>query len=257
MKQEDLAKMEKEIQDLESGLIERQKKQRQPGDPESVSDMREVLKIQEQIRGLKERLDLERAIEEQGAKEAPVDDSMKKTSPIEVALTKIGEAMNEPLNKVDQRLENANEKLIALEERQRTGNGLPGDEYNVLRESLNREIDAYESLLRGEKPDLSWAKQEKPITLDDNTLPKEEPFEIVDTPLVNKEVPTGNEVATLVRDLKNMGEVFDTLIKNDVGTKGQKQLLAILNRVPHIRSALFKFGTAFEKDGKWSRGAVS
>jgi len=200
-------------------------------------------------------------IREEAAPTYRPEDIPTKTSPVKVALTKIGEAMNEPMEKVEQRWVEANKKLNALEEAQRIDKNLPGEEYNALREALNREIDAYESILKGEKPDLSWAKQnesvkvqKEAITLDDTTLPKE-PFEIIDTPLTNRELPTGNEVATLLRGKKTMGDVFDTLIKEGVGTKGQKQLLAILNRIPHIRSALFKFGTAIEKDGKFSKGA--
>jgi hypothetical protein len=114
---------------------------------------------------------------------------------------------------------------------------------------------------------LDETRPAEEITLDDSTLPKEPmeelhvwseaalPPEVEVPPITNKVVPTGEQVANLLRGHKTVGEVFATLIKEGVGTRGQKALLAILNRIPHIKSATFSFGQAFQDaQGRWSKG---
>lgn len=177
------------------------------------------------------------------------DDTIKKTPPVEMALIKIDEAMLESPEQVRTRMDNAMEKLNALEERRRTG--VPGEDYDALYTSLNREIDAYASILEGKKPDLSWAEgtPEKPIVVDGTPLPVEVPIAEV-KPIVDKVTPTSNEMMSLLRDKITMREVFDTLISEKVGTRAQQVLLKLLNNIPHIKSAMFKIGAAQEIPGK-------
>lgn len=106
------------------------------------------------------------------------------------------------------------------------------------------------------------------ITLDDSTLPKElpedpiiareavlPPDEVI-PPITNKAMPTGVQVANMLRDHSTVGEVFATLRKEGVGTKGQQLLLQILDRIPHVKNAAFKFGQASQdSQGRWSKGA--
>jgi len=106
-----------------------------------------------------------------------IRESERKSSPIEIALEKIGQAENLPPEQVQKRQEGAVNALQSLEERQGRGS-VPGDNYNALRTALEQEVQAYESILQGEKPDLSSfeGKQEVPM------LPTETPVSKVAGP---------------------------------------------------------------------------
>lgn len=84
-------------------------------------------------------------------------------SPVEVAISRIGEAMSMPKEKLTERLQKARDALDTLPERIER-NDSPGSQYSSIKNSLEQEVKAYESLLRGEKPDLGWfeGKQEAP-----------------------------------------------------------------------------------------------
>jgi len=88
-----------------------------------------------------------------------------KMSPVEVAISRIGEAMSMPKEKLTERLQKARDALDTLPERIER-NDSPGSQYSSIKNSLEQEVKAYESLLRGEKPDLGWfeGKQEAPKT---------------------------------------------------------------------------------------------
>ena len=88
-----------------------------------------------------------------------------KMSPVEVAVSRIGEAMSMPKEKLTERLQKARDALDTLPERIER-NDSPGSQYSSIKNSLEQEVKAYESLLRGEKPDLGWfeGKQEAPKT---------------------------------------------------------------------------------------------
>lgn len=163
---------------------------------------------------------------------------VQKTSPTEIALEKINEAAELSKEQLADRILETSDKLDNLEAKR---GELPGQEYSALREALNRELDAYEQIAKGEKPDLTWAEKtaEKPV---------EKPT------FVSKELPTHDEVANLLRDKKTMREVFEAIKEADIGTKGQKQLIKILDRIERIKTATFSFGTAIERNGKLSKG---
>jgi uncharacterized membrane-anchored protein YhcB (DUF1043 family)/5-hydroxyisourate hydrolase-like protein (transthyretin family) len=105
------------------------------------------------------------------------------------------------------------------------------------------------------------------ITLDDSTLPKEipeeiiardvvEPKEAVVEPITNREAPTSPQIANLVREHKTVGDVLATLTKEKLGTKAEQALIIILSRIPHVRNAVFQLGTAvLNEKGQASTGA--
>jgi len=76
-----------------------------------------------------------------------------KTSPMEMALTKLGEAMNEPKEKVEARLQKARDALDTLP-KEEFRDDTPGSHYSALKEALEHEIQGYESIIRGEAPKL-------------------------------------------------------------------------------------------------------
>lgn len=93
-------------------------------------------------------------------------ESITKTSPAEIALTKIGEAMSEAPEKVQVRLERALDTLEALHKESEGGN-VPGEHYSALRAALEQEVSAYKDILSGRKPDLNAGKKEvvsEPVT---------------------------------------------------------------------------------------------
>lgn len=177
-----------------------------------------------------------------------------KVSPHEIAIEKIEEARKMSKEQLADRILEAEEKLDLLKDRR---GDMPGEEYSAMWDALNREIDAYEAIQRGETPDLSWAKPVEEVVelkpIEDITKPikVEEP---VKAEILNKEVPTGEEVANLLRGKQKMRDVLDTIYEAGLGTKGQRKLLEILRRIEHINIADFKFGTAIERNGKFSRG---
>lgn len=78
-----------------------------------------------------------------------------KMSPVEVAVSRIGEAMSMPKEKLVERLQKARDALDSLPERVAVDES-PGSSYSSLKAALEQEVKAYEALIRGEKPDLSW-----------------------------------------------------------------------------------------------------
>jgi len=93
-----------------------------------------------------------------------------RSSPVEIALSRVGEAMSMSPEALGRRLDRAREVLDNLP--QRTEQDVPGSLHDARREALTQEIKVYESLQRGEQPDLGWfeGKQETPA-------PKAEPVD--------------------------------------------------------------------------------
>ena len=93
-----------------------------------------------------------------------------RSSPVEIALSRVGEAMSMSPEALGRRLDRAREVLDNLP--QRTEQDVPGSSHDARREALTQEIKVYESLQRGEQPDLGWfeGKQETPA-------PKVEPVD--------------------------------------------------------------------------------
>jgi len=108
-----------------------------------------------------------------------------RSSPVEIALSRVGEAMSMSPEALGRRLERAREVLGNLP--QRAEQDVPGSLHDARREALTQEIKVYESLQRGEQPDLGWfeGKQETPA-------PKIEP---VDPNLPPPEAYTHNQPA--------------------------------------------------------------
>ena len=163
----------------------------------------------------------------------PINDAIQKTPPVEVALNKITEAMTESKEQVADRILNASDKLDAILEKERT----EGKDYSAMRESLQQEIAAYEAIQRGEKPDLSWFTPQQTAPVFKSRL-----------------VPTSVELMEAFKGAKTMREVFDIVKREDLGTRGQKQLLKLLERNERLLQAGFKIGPAIEVNGKFSRG---
>ena len=93
------------------------------------------------------------AFEHEGIKDtAPKTPRM---SPVEVAVSRIGEAMSMPKEKLVERLQKARDALDTLPERVALDD-TPGSQYSSLKAALEQEAKAYEALIRGEKPDFSW-----------------------------------------------------------------------------------------------------
>jgi len=93
-----------------------------------------------------------------------------RSSPVEIALSRVGEAMSMSPEALGRRLDRAREVLDNLP--QRTEQDVPGSLHDARRDALTQEIKVYESLQRGEQPDLGWfeGKQETPA-------PKVEPVD--------------------------------------------------------------------------------
>ena len=91
------------------------------------------------------------------AEEHPNTPSPKapRMSPVEVAVSRIGEAMSMPKEKLVERLQKARDALDTLPERVALDD-TPGSQYSSLKAALEQEAKAYEALIRGEKPDFSW-----------------------------------------------------------------------------------------------------
>lgn len=180
--------------------------------------------IEVKVQALKEAL----AKDREPIPEAVVE---PKAPPVEVALTKIGEAMQEPLEKVQARMDDALTKLDQLEERRQQG--MPGEEYSALRESLNREVDAYAEILEGKKPNLDWAEviEAKPL----EAIPEAEfkPIEIR-----NKIVPDAVELQGSLYSKKTLGEAFTHIKEQGLGTKGQKLIIDLLHKIPWVEKSL-------------------
>lgn len=90
--------------------------------------------------------------------EAPVEKTVpeaSRMSPVEVAVSRIGEAMSMPKEKLVERLQKARDALDTLPERVALDES-PGSQYSSLKAALEQEAKAYEALIRGEKPDFSW-----------------------------------------------------------------------------------------------------
>jgi len=101
--------------------------------------------------------------------EAPVEKplSLPKISPYEIAVTKLGEAMNESAEKVAIRLQKAVEALDTLPDRV-ARDDTPGSHYSAIKAALEHEIQGYESILKGEQPKLEI---ETPLPKIENETP--------------------------------------------------------------------------------------
>jgi len=100
-------------------------------------------------------------LDQEIAESRGLSDEAPKQSPVEIAVTKITEAMNESPDKVQARLQRTLDGLEALETRQAKGD-MPGQNYNALKASLEQEAKAYQEILAGKQPDLSWFTNEQP-----------------------------------------------------------------------------------------------
>jgi len=92
-----------------------------------------------------------------------------KTTPIEIALQKIGEAMSETKEQVSKRLEKAQAALDDLPNRV-AKDDTPGSHYSALKAALEHEIQAYKSMVDGKEPKV------------DPNAPKEDPVLAVQYP---------------------------------------------------------------------------
>lgn len=101
-----------------------------------------------------------------------------KMSPVEVAVYKIEQAMNMGPEALTRRQQEAQEALGSLEERA-VRDGMPGEQYSSLKASLEQELKAYNDLLNGRKPDLSWFKgeQEAPVKQEVDNVPPESVYD--------------------------------------------------------------------------------
>lgn len=105
-----------------------------------------------------------RVIDEASLEGGPVE--APRMSPVEVAVSRIGEAMSMPKEGLVERLQKTRTALDTLPERVALDES-PGSQYSSLKAALEQEAKAYEALIRGEKPDLSWfeGKQETSATV--------------------------------------------------------------------------------------------
>lgn len=114
-----------------------------------------------------------------------------KMSPVEVAVSRIGEAMSMPKERLVARLQKARNALDSLSERVAVDES-PGSSYSSLKAAIEQEIKAYEALLRGEKPDLSWFEGKQEQT---STVPYTEP--VFRTPEQAQEAAIKNKTEAL------------------------------------------------------------
>ena len=128
---------------------------------------------------------LEEAPVEKTAPEAP------RMSPVEVAVSRIGEAMSMPKEKLVERLQKARDVLDSLPERVAVDES-PGSNYSSLKAALEQEVKAYEALIRGEKPDFSWFEGKDETSA---TVPYTEP--IFRTPEQAQEAAIKNKTEAL------------------------------------------------------------
>lgn len=86
-----------------------------------------------------------------------------KQSPVEIALLKIEQAMDMSPGALRKRQQDTVEALQSLEEHA-VRDGMPGEQYNARKAAIEQEIKAYNDLLAGKRPDLSWFEgKEKPV----------------------------------------------------------------------------------------------
>lgn len=96
-------------------------------------------------------------------REQPPELAATKQSPHEIALERIGEAMDNPVLAA-KRLQEAQDRLAIIEQRQGTAD-TPGSNFSAIRAALEFEIKAFSDIVEGQKPNL---KQETAL------VPKEE-----------------------------------------------------------------------------------
>ena len=94
-----------------------------------------------------------RVVDEASLEGGPIE--APRMSPVEVAVSRIGEAMSMPKERLVERLQKARDALDTLPERVALDD-TPGSQYSSLKAALEQEAKAYEALIRGEKPDFSW-----------------------------------------------------------------------------------------------------
>lgn len=129
------------------------------------------------------------AFEHEGIKDtAPKTPRM---SPVEVAVSRIGEAMSMPKEKLVERLQKARDALDSLPERVAVDES-PGSNYSSLKAALEQEVKVYEALIRGEKPDFSWFEGKDETSA---TVPYTEP--IFRTPEQAQEAAIKNKTEAL------------------------------------------------------------
>ena len=125
------------------------------------------------------------------------EQAVPKTTPQEVALTKIGEAMNMERGELGDRILDTQDKLDAIPDT---------PENSSIRENLAAEIKAYESIQKGEQPDLSWfeGNREAPTT---------EGITVEEIPEV--QVTSPDPVFTRVTDIfDHQGDTLHHLVNN-------------------------------------------
>ena len=130
-----------------------------------------------------------RVVDEASLEGSPVE--AHKMSPVEVAVSRIGEAMSMPKEKLVERLQKARDALDSLPERVAVDES-PGSSYSSLKTALEQEVKAYEALIRGEKPDLSWFEGKQEQT---STVPYTEP--VFRTPEQAQEAAIKNKTEAL------------------------------------------------------------
>lgn len=162
-----------------------------------------------------------KTIEPEGIKQV---DAMPETDPWVVAKQKIDQAAGMSVAQRADRILETEEKLA---------NTPP--EKTALREALAHEIKTLEEM---NKPEQITAPE----------LPRE--------PIKNKINPSSDEVTQLLLDHKTVGEVLETLRKEDLGTPAQKILIQILQKIGHVTRAAFAVRAAelSDKNGKPASG---
>lgn len=133
-----------------------------------------------------------------------------KTTPMEIALVKIEQAKSMQPEALVQRRQDTQEALQSLENKSE-GVDVPGDKYNAQKAAMEQEIEAYNNLLEGKQPDLSWFKGEEP-PVESERIRQDGPPDIwneLDEQLRKETTESSNKVpvnvyeqdANLVRDL--------------------------------------------------------
>lgn len=99
------------------------------------------------------------------------DDSIKKTSPVEMALIKIGKVGKDKQKALSYK-QNAIDKLDLLIQEQHD-NSIPGKDYSSIRRSLIEEIKVYTDISEGREPNLDWFNNKKKTPLEPTETPLE------------------------------------------------------------------------------------
>ena len=240
-------------------------------EPPPIGELRPFEEVKPDVAETPVELSLEdwRKIASNSLQDTPVNpkDTVKITKGIADGLTndKIVDLLWEGKNKGESTFDQY-EALNQYQESQMLGHAIENvrqEQARYVREKRKNQLDSHVG--QQERKLLSDKREE--ITLDDSTLPKEipeeivardvvEPKETVVEPITNREAPTSPQIANLVREHKTVGDVLTTLAKEGLGTKAEQKLITILSRIPHVRNAMFQLGTAvLNEKGQASTGA--